>query len=278
MHIGGGEPFLNPEGLKDVLKAAEISGVSIEYVETNGSWFTNDNEAVSVFRYLKNSGLKSVLVSISPFHNEFVPAYKTFSIIKCAGIAGLNVVPWIIDFVADLETFDKNKTNSLEEYLKRFGIDYIKSLPLRYWLHLGGRLLQTYNTIYELTDLEDILYSSSPCFELTDTSHFHIDLYGNFIPGLCTGLAFNYKLLGKNINKKNYPILNILFESGIRELLYFSMREYGFVPKDKYLSKCDLCNDLRNYLIYSGNTFLDLSPTGYYRDIVPEQLETNDKT
>ncbi len=38
VHIGGGEPFLQPEKLSLVLKAASQAGVKIEYVETNSLW------------------------------------------------------------------------------------------------------------------------------------------------------------------------------------------------------------------------------------------------
>ncbi|MBT8370325.1 MAG: radical SAM protein, partial [Deltaproteobacteria bacterium] len=39
VHIGGGEPLLRPDSLGDVLETAAEQGVSVEYVETNSSWF-----------------------------------------------------------------------------------------------------------------------------------------------------------------------------------------------------------------------------------------------
>lgn len=45
VHIGGGEPFLNFEGLLAVLEMARSQGVHIDYVETNSSWFQDDASA-----------------------------------------------------------------------------------------------------------------------------------------------------------------------------------------------------------------------------------------
>lgn len=42
VHIGGGEPFLNFEGLKKVVEKANENGVYIEYIETNASWVENE--------------------------------------------------------------------------------------------------------------------------------------------------------------------------------------------------------------------------------------------
>ncbi|MGD8504018.1 MAG: radical SAM protein, partial [Syntrophobacterales bacterium] len=39
IHVGGGEPFLNPDGLKMVVEVVRSHGVHLEYVETNSSWF-----------------------------------------------------------------------------------------------------------------------------------------------------------------------------------------------------------------------------------------------
>jgi MoaA/NifB/PqqE/SkfB family radical SAM enzyme len=75
VHIGGGEPLLRPEALGEVLDAARRAGVSVDYVETNAAWFTGAESARELLAPLGEKGLRTLLVSISPFHNEHIPYF-----------------------------------------------------------------------------------------------------------------------------------------------------------------------------------------------------------
>ena len=81
IHIGGGEPMLRPDDLAGVLEVAADSGISIEYVETNSSWFKDIESAEAVLTLLRQQGLRTLLVSISPFHNEYIPFTKVQGVI-----------------------------------------------------------------------------------------------------------------------------------------------------------------------------------------------------
>ena len=76
VHIGGGEPLLRPDKLGSVLEIAAHVGVSVEYVETNSSWFQEKKFAEDLLIRLRKQGLNTLLVSISPFHNERIPFSK----------------------------------------------------------------------------------------------------------------------------------------------------------------------------------------------------------
>ena len=89
VHIGGGEPFLKINSLEQVLKAAEENNVSIEYIETNSSWYKDDFETVNILRNLKMHGLTTLLISMSPFHNEFIPLRKVKGVLNACRSAGL---------------------------------------------------------------------------------------------------------------------------------------------------------------------------------------------
>jgi len=73
VHIGGGEPLLRPDKLGSVLEVASEVGVSVEYVETNSSWFQDIESAKALLARLRPKGLQTLLVSISPFHNLIRP-------------------------------------------------------------------------------------------------------------------------------------------------------------------------------------------------------------
>src|SRR6056297_157891 len=48
VHIGGGEPLLVPEKLYPLLTVLRGSGMDVEYVETNASWYTTPDRAAVV--------------------------------------------------------------------------------------------------------------------------------------------------------------------------------------------------------------------------------------
>ncbi|MDH3837249.1 MAG: radical SAM protein, partial [Desulfobacteraceae bacterium] len=115
LHIGGGEPMLRPEKLENILKAANRVGMGIDYVETNSSWFKNAESAVNVLERLITNGLSTLLISISPFHNEFIPFSKVKGVIDAGRKVGIGLFPWINDFYKDLSAFEPKTTHTFEE-------------------------------------------------------------------------------------------------------------------------------------------------------------------
>jgi len=268
VHIGGGEPFLNPDALDDIVRIADNEKIKIEYIETNSSWYSDKNSAVKILRSLKNSGVNTILISISPFHNEHIPFYKTKGVIEACRETGLTVFPWVQEFIPDLNSFDEKYTHSLIEYQRKFGSDYVKNIPQRYWIHLGGRALKTFKKELPVISPEDILKFSKPCYELSDTSHFHFDLYGNYIPGLCSGLSIDAVDIGMPLMSGKYQIINVLHKKGIKGLYNFAKDDFGFEPEEAYLSKCHLCNDIRCYLVTKKRIDAgELAPVEYYNEL-----------
>ncbi len=250
VHIGGGEPLLRPHELKIVLEVASEIGVSIEYVETNSSWFKDKDAAAHLLAELRVKGLHTLLVSISPFHNEHIPFFKVKGVIEAAQLAGVGVFPWVSDFVSDLAYFDPTKPHSFEEYRKIYGSNYLLEVLNRYWIHFGGRALDTFRPLLGKKKLKQILDENpGGCrAELKDTSHFHMDLFGNYIPGLCSGLAISSTDLGSRLSTEKYPILVTLYSEGIRGLVSMAAEKFDFTPQgNNYINKCDLCTEIRTF-------------------------------
>ncbi len=268
VHIGGGEPFLDAGRLERVLEIAGETGVHVEYVETNSSWYTGRDAACEILERLRGRGLSTLLVSISPFHNEFIPFSRVKGVIEACRIAGVSVFPWIREFHGEVDSFDDKSPHRLSEYTDKFGRNYLARIPSRYWVHFGGRALSTFENVFESRDCRGTISSSSlTCPELLDVSHFHFDLYGNYIPGLCSGLSIRRDDLGKPLAPEEYPILTTLLRSGIHGLFKTASEEHGFKPSDRYLSKCHLCNDIRRHLVREVKMeSKELQPVGYYED------------
>ncbi len=269
IHIGGGEPMLDPDGLQRVLQTARDSGVRVEYVETNSSWYTDAGRADALLSGLKSKGLYRLLISISPFHNEYIPFAKVKGVMQACERTGIEIFPWISSFYSEVDSFDPHTPHSLDEYQKKFGADYHLKIPSRYWIHFGGRAVATFAGIFPLRPVADILAAASTgCRELTDVSHFHFDLFGNYIPGLCSGLAIRNVDVGAAINADAYPLMNILYRSGIRGLFDLAVERYDYRPASAYLSKCHLCLDIRRHLVKTENAYADeLRPREFYQHI-----------
>jgi hypothetical protein len=271
VHIGGGEPLLHPRKLTAVLEAARSTGMGIDYIETNSAWFVDYEQATSVLERLQTAGAHTLLVSISPFHNAAVPFSRVIGVIEACRRTGMQVFPWVNAFVRDLSRLDQSCTHAMSEFEEAFGQDYMKRIPDRYWIHLGGRALNTFRSVYPMQSVDHILeHSPLSCARaLSDTSHFHIDLYGNYVPGLCAGLAIDMNDLGRPLDAKEYPLLSCLAATGIRGLYNTAVQEHGYdSQRSSFLNHCDLCTEIRLFLIRkNGVPFRELSPPGHYADM-----------
>jgi hypothetical protein len=268
VHIGGGEPFLDLEGLLGALSAARRAGVGIDYIETNSSWFKDKASAVDALRGIRAAGAGTLLVSISPFHNERIPFAKVEGVVAACREAGVSVFPWIAEFADEISKFDKERAHRLEEYAGLFGVSYVSRLAARYSLVLRGRALRTFKDAVPAEDLDTVLErSAGGCRELSDTFHFHLDLYGGYLPGLCAGLSIDYRDLGVPLPEERYPVISALASKGVSGLLEMAVGEHSFEPKERYFSKCDLCEDIRRFLALERSACSnELRPREFYEE------------
>lgn len=268
VHIGGGEPLLRPAKLVTVLEVAAKVGLTVEYVETNSSWFKDMDSAQKLLSELREKGLNTLLVSISPFHNEQVPFARVQGVIGAARQAGVGIFPWIADFESDLSQFDPSLPHSLDEYRQTFGDNYLIQIMQRYWIHLGGRALTTFRPLLGKKTWQQVLLENPAgcAAELADTSHFHLDLFGNYIPGLCSGLAISRDDLGAPLSAAKYPVSTVLFQKGIGGFFEFAKKNFAFTAKrNDYINKCDLCNEIRTHLVFNDyNDSNELEPKEFY--------------
>jgi hypothetical protein len=273
VHIGGGEPLLRTDALGDILEIAANVGVAIDYVETNSSWFRDPDSATAILLKLRKQGLQTLLVSISPFHNEYIPFAKVKGVIAAARQAGIGIFPWVSEFIADLSELDATGTHPLAEFEALFGRDYVMRLPQRYWIHMGGRALETFRPYFAENSVQQIMDTNagSCATELLNTGHFHLDLFGNYIPGLCSGLSIAREDLSKPLPAEKYPVLTTLFRKGIRGIFKIAQEKFNYSPaREHYINKCDLCSEIR--MVFVQNDFggpAELNHKEFYLEMRP---------
>jgi hypothetical protein len=107
--------------------------------------------------------------------------------------------------------------------------------------------------------------SRAPCHQrLVNTTHFHVDLEGNYVPGLCGGIVLPLSLVPGTIPHGRFPVLDRLHDEGLSSLVTWAVDEHGFTPLDSgYSGACDLCTHVRIHL-HSQGTFEELGPPGFY--------------
>lgn len=98
--------------------------------------------------------------------------------------------------------------------------------------------------------------------------HNHFDNYGNILPGYCGGISLGNwrtldRLLHEGIDLDSHPVLKFLINQDFKGLLQFS-KELGYKESSAgYISKCDLCVDIRRQLL-AMKEFDELKPKEFY--------------
>ena len=191
VHIGGGEPFMDFEKLIEVCKSAMKHKISIDYIETNASWFTNEIMVTEKLKKLLDAGINCLLISLDPFHNEFISYEKINNLIKCCERNGMATFVWQSRFERVIRQLEEGETHSLDEYTENFGSDFIETIAESYGLHFNGRalrILDNNSVKYPKYMYEHFLLNENKCAEkITSLNHFHVDLNGDFIPPSCNG-------------------------------------------------------------------------------------------
>ena len=246
VHIGGGEPFLDFKGLFVLLEAIQKAGIRVEYVETNGFWAVDESQAESYLRALSQVGVDTLCISLDPFHAEYVPFMLPLRLAEICQRNHFGYFLWQERFLQSLAQVSPTKAHSRAALEDQISPRYVYEIARRYGVNMGGRAVNIEGEYVKPSPLQDLL-KGKPCRDLFSTDHFHVDLYGRFIPPGCTGIAIPLDEVIEGIPNKKYPALEALLSSGVEGLLNFA-QEKGFKPALEYTSSCTLCFYIRKWL------------------------------
>ncbi|NLE39163.1 MAG: radical SAM protein [Pirellulaceae bacterium] len=269
IHLAGGEATLHWKGLLHAIRSARRLGIVVDYLETNAAWCNDDRSTRESFLRLREAGLDGVLISASLFHNEFIPLAKTKRAIHAAGevFGPRGVVVWTPEVLNRMEReLDENRVHSLDESTRILRIDSTCGDLWRF----HGYLTPNGRAVEELT--EGLIrrpaesFRNEPCRRtLEDTTHFHIDPFGNLFTGQCPGISVaNVGNLHPTIDAERFPVYCQLAEGGPVWLWRGLAPDFEPDPRG-YVGKCHLCLDIRKHLQRTGR-YEELRPDEYYRD------------
>jgi len=260
IHIGGGEPFLDFDGLVDLIKIAHVHDISVEYIETNAYWAKDEKLVKSRLEALANAGADTFCISVDPFHAEYVPYGAPLQMAKWCREFGFGYFLWQERFLSsmrDLNSANIHDRAALEQGISR---SYIKDTARAYGLSYGGRAINIAEEYSQNKPIGEIV-SDEPCRGLLSTDHFHVDMYGRFIPPGCTGLAIPLEEAVNGIPSSKYPAFEALLTGGVAALLSLA-QDNGFKPRAEgyHPSRCILCFHIRHFL---SNKYAELDAEHY---------------
>ena len=264
VHIGGGEPFLDFEGLVMMIRKLKQTGIELDYIETNAYWAADVSAPKRAEEYLKRllaEGARALCISIDPFHAEYVPYCAPLALAELCEKTGMDYFLWRGEFLASLSPLDAQKTHSRQEMEKLLSPDYLYQIARLYGIEYGGRAVNIEEEFGTRYPAKDVAAENSPCHNLLATGHFHVDMDAYFIPPRCTGIRIPLSEVVEGIPDGKYPAFQALYSGGVAALLELA-RQHGFSPDEAgYPSKCNLCFHLRRFL--SEKDFADLDRDHY---------------
>lgn len=265
LHFTGGEPFLNYELLLKAVEIADELRIPSTFVETNCSWCGDAQGTREKLELLKKAGLRGILISVNPFYAEHIPFVRTERCIQISEkVFGRNAMVYQMEYYRQFKQLGIQERISLEDYLSLIGNGRLAD---RVELFLMGRAARQLGTFYPKHPASR--FFGEPCRPpFLRNWHNHFDNYGNFMPGYCGGISLGKwqdleRLAEEGIDLEEHPVLSFLVAEDIQGLLGFA-RDFGYQESEVgYLSKCDLCLDLREHLV-SEEGFAELRPKEFY--------------
>jgi hypothetical protein len=218
VHIGGGEPFMDFDGLLLLLKALNTHGISVEYIETNAYWAGDDALVKSRLTELQRLGVNTLCISHDAYHAEFIPPALPLKLAEICRRTGFGHFLW-------------------QTQINR--------------LRFNGRAILLEEENLPKKPLEELLHraaSKGACNNLTSTDHFHVDLHNRFIPPGCTGIVLPLDEAVEGLPQGKYPAFEASYKGGLTALFSLAQKE-GFTPDlAGYPSPCNLCFHIRKFL------------------------------
>ena len=266
VHIGGGEPFLRADDLAALVRVIRQSGLELEYIETNAGWLSRDDARNhETLRKVLDAGADCIMVSVDPFHIEFVPLYKPLALLRLLQESDTSYFVWKEQYLRTLATLDRERTYTPTELEDALGYNIADTCAREYGLGFNGRALNLLRRLHTRKPAEAFL-TDAPCSALRDTGHFHIDFLGQYVPPRCTGIGIAMEDLGawdSGFDAERYPVVSRLREGGLRTLHQLA-QEHGFeADAGGYVSPCELCFDMRKMLVQRTEC-RDLTPNAFY--------------
>jgi len=261
VHIGGGEPFMDIDGLIRLVKILSDAGIIIEYIETNASWVSDIKKCESKLRELYKAGADTLCISLDPFHAEYVPIEKPLILADICKSTGFGYFLWQERFLPSMSRLDKKKKHTRAEMEKLISPRYISETARSYGINYGGRAVNIEAEYSDRKPVKNIL-SNRSCRSLVSGGHFHVDMYGRYVPPGCTGFVIPFNEAINGIPDGKYPVFEALLSGGTEKLYEYALSKGFVADPNGYPSNCSFCINIRMWLCENASS-PELDPEHY---------------
>lgn len=246
IHLTGGEPFLYFDRLAQIVEQAyKLNLKGLEYIETNASWATNTSEIRDKLKFLDAKGMEKIKISWDIFHAEFIEPELVLRLKEVAQeVLGPDRV--LVRWLKYLQ--EPVRIRGLQEGTKKD--IYCQALKQDSCRFTGRAAFKLAGLIPGSAMLS---FSGNHCkSEILGAKGVHIDPYGNVFSGQCSGMAVGnihqtpLDQLWAQFDPGRTPFWKNLIDSGPTSFLTQAQAE-GYIPIDKYATKCHLCTHLRRF-------------------------------
>jgi hypothetical protein len=232
--ITGGEPFLDFDLLRDVVAHAGRLRAWIS-VTTNGYWARSEDAAASKLAALHAAGLCGVAVSVSRFHQSFVPLSRVRRVLEVAARLGLSTA-----LKGAVTTVDLEPGNSLDTWKDQLDADTVEIFPVFPFIREGATLPES--EFYRETGLPG---------QQCPNEIVCIEPSGSAVSCCGPGSATRFLTIG-NVHRDSLSTINSRFKAAGKQRI---LREKGPIAfakgaiaaglghllRSEYAGPCDLC-------------------------------------
>ena len=239
----GGEVFLYPELLLEVVSYAKEKYNILSNAVSNGFWAADLDRGMELMRKMKDAGLVSVRLSADNYHQEFVSPQTLKNAIR------ILLELKMIDTVSVMDTRDRANIRSTIERLRPeiYLVDNVAYYPM----HLPEAVQANPEVKETVNDLErPTPWDKSYCVDVGS-----VQLYTDgYMYNCCSQFSFEIprmrvgkigkttlKEAERNINRD--PVLDLLCRDSVS---WFARKakELGYPVRERYSMSCELCRDL----------------------------------
>ncbi len=263
VHLTGGEPFLYWDHLIEILRKADEQGFgSVDQIETNGFWATDDRIVADRLAALTSLGMERLKISVDPFHQEYVDIEPVNRLASLAvDILGPDRVQvrWeeYLSEPADIRRLsqaerDRAYTLAYHEYPFRF----------------TGRAAGHPAHLLASKPIEALVHMNCLAAFL-GAKGVHIDPHGNVFSGTCSGIILGnvnqtpLEEIWKAFRPDGEGPIRVFCENGPHGLLE-EAKSLGYEELPAYAGKCHLCTHMRQFFFENGVKQPVFGPTDCY--------------
>lgn len=268
--IYGGEPFLYPGVLAEVIKISKRKGIPQIGVLTNGYWATNPSIALRKLSQLKQVGLNAIIISTDGLHAEAVSPDLAINAVRAALKVGFNKVTASVAFIPPRSVSNPINDRSEEIWAKLKGNSklLLEENPVTFI----GRAAQELSDYHQPRKLKAAQRCKPPSYiggSFDEPQGLEIDPYGwvMICPGFSLGNAHQQPLakLVEQYGNSGNTLWRIFRKKGPAGLLDLA-QEKGYNQRALHASDCHLCYEVRKFLqpYYPEH----LAPAGCYNEII----------